>query len=57
MTPVAAKTGLFGYYQFDNLPMGTYTMSVASKRYSFTPSSRSITVDDNLAGVDWIALP
>lgn len=51
-----AVTGTFGYYTFLGMtPGGTYTVSVASKRYTFT--AQTIPVNDNLTGVDFTALP
>lgn len=50
-----ATTSSFGLYQFDQVRTGeTYTMTVASKRYRFTP--RVLSVDSNLTGVDFVGL-
>ena len=47
-------TNPFGYYRFVNVQAGaTYTISVASKRYQFTP--RVINVTDNLTDVDFFS--
>jgi len=49
-------TTSFGYYRFDNLSGGTtYTITTTSKSYTFTP--RTMQVNDNLANVDFTALP
>lgn len=46
----------FGYYRFDNVATGVnYTISVASKRYTFT--SRNINPSDNVVGFDFEGLP
>lgn len=46
----------FGYYRFDDLDAGeTYTISVGSKRFTFTP--QIVQPNDNLTDVDFIALP
>ena len=49
-------TSSFGYYTFDNVATGvTYTVSVESKRYSFTPQTMAI--NDNITNLDFIAAP
>jgi Carboxypeptidase regulatory-like domain len=46
----------FGYYRFDNVASAaTYTISVFSRRYTFTP--RTLTINDNLADVNFSANP
>jgi hypothetical protein len=48
----------FGYYRFDDLPAGqTYILSVSSKRFSFGPNTRVITLFDELINEDFTALP
>jgi hypothetical protein len=50
------STGSFGYYSFDNLSGGgTYTISVAAKRYTFTPQTMQINGD--LTNVNFVAAP
>lgn len=50
------KTSSFGYYRFDDIPAGqTVIVSVASKRYSFNPSARVVTLNDDLADFDWVS--
>jgi hypothetical protein len=49
-------TGSFGYYSFDNIvPGGMYTISVAAKRYTFTP--QTLQINDNLTNVDFVSAP
>lgn len=51
-----AVTGSFGYYRFENLPVGeTYILNVASKRFSFPNPTRVITLTDELTNEDFIA--
>ncbi|MBK6749024.1 MAG: carboxypeptidase regulatory-like domain-containing protein [Acidobacteria bacterium] len=51
-----ARTGTFGYYRFDEVPVGeNYVISVASKRFVFMP--RTIMVMDELDNVDLVAEP
>ena len=51
-----SRTGItdsFGFYQFDNVPIGqTYTMNAVSKRYRFT--SQQVSVSAALTGVDFV---
>ncbi|MEP7212662.1 MAG: carboxypeptidase regulatory-like domain-containing protein [Acidobacteriota bacterium] len=51
-----AITSSFGYYRFDNLTPGlNYTITVSSKTYTFAP--QSMTVNDNLLDVNFVAAP
>jgi hypothetical protein len=52
----SALTGAFGYYRFDNIEGGqTVVVGLAAKRYTFTPSSRLISLGDEATNVDWVA--
>lgn len=56
--PRIARTGAFGYYSFDNLQAGeTYVVTVSGKRYTFQVPSRIVTLNDQLADVDFTANP
>jgi hypothetical protein len=56
--PIMVLTGSFGFYTVPNLPVGqTYTVTVAAKRFSFTPTSRTITVEDDAVNFDFVANP
>jgi hypothetical protein len=49
-----ATTTTFGYYRFDNVtPGAAYTMGVTTKGYTF--ASRSVQVNNDLTGVDFLA--
>jgi hypothetical protein len=49
-------SGSMGYFEFGGLVMGeTYTVSVRSKRFTFTP--RVVSVTQNITNVDMIAEP
>ncbi|MBS1795268.1 MAG: CSLREA domain-containing protein [Acidobacteria bacterium] len=51
-----AFTGTFGFYRFDELTPGeTYVLSVAARRFTFTPGTRVYTVFENAADADFIA--
>ncbi|HMJ09442.1 MAG TPA: choice-of-anchor Q domain-containing protein [Pyrinomonadaceae bacterium] len=55
--PLVAQTGSFGYFIFHDVPSGTYTLSVSGKRYTFTPSSRSINLTSDLTNENFTADP
>ncbi len=51
-----AVTGTFGYYRFENLPVGEiYILSISAKRYSFANRTRVINLNDELTDADFIA--
>ncbi|HMT06866.1 MAG TPA: SdrD B-like domain-containing protein [Pyrinomonadaceae bacterium] len=50
------KTGSFGYYRFDDLLAGqSVVLNVASKRYTFNPSSRVVLLTDDISDFDWVS--
>ncbi len=50
------KTGSFGYYRFEDIPAGqTVIVSVAAKRYTFNPSTRIVSLNEDLADYDWVS--
>jgi hypothetical protein len=51
-----ALTGSFGYYRFDEIPVGVQVISVAAKRYNFASPTQVITALDNVADLDFTAL-
>lgn len=55
--PRFVYTGNLGYYNFNDLPMGNYVLTVNSKRYTFHNPVRLVNVNDNLFGEDFIAQP
>ncbi len=51
-----ARTGSFGYYNFDEVESGqTVTISVQSKRFTFDQSTRIIKIDDAVDDLDFSA--
>jgi len=51
-----ATSSAFAYYRFDEIPSGqSVVMGIASKRFTFTPSTRFITLGDDATSVDWVA--
>jgi subtilisin family serine protease len=51
-----ATTSSFGYYSIQGLlTTHFFEISVSARRRAFTPDSRSFTLNDNLAGVDFVA--
>lgn len=49
-------TSSFGYYHFDNIEAGqTVIVSLGSKRFTFNPSVRVVSLQDSVADLDFIA--
>jgi hypothetical protein len=56
--PLVTYTSSFGYYSFDDLPVGEfYVVSVDSKRYTFHNPSLVVNLQDNVSDADFEALP
>lgn len=56
-SPRTVRTGSFGYFRFDDLPVGeTYVISVVSPRHVFANPTRLITLDDNVIGLEFQSL-
>ncbi|HEY8561339.1 MAG TPA: Calx-beta domain-containing protein [Pyrinomonadaceae bacterium] len=56
VTPLTVKTNSFGRYTFNGLKAGEiYVVSVAAKRYNFSPSSIVLNVGDNILDADFEA--
>jgi hypothetical protein len=54
--PIIVTTGSFGYYSVEGLTAGqTYVVTVNSKRYTFSMPSRVLTLEDNLADINFVA--
>lgn len=55
--PVTALTNAFGYYTVSGLESGmAYTVSVSAKGATFNEPTRIVTVQDELAGVDFVSV-
>ncbi len=53
--PILAKTGSFGYYKFDNLPVGeTYFLTVFSKRYVFMQPTQIVNLFEDVTNADFM---
>jgi hypothetical protein len=54
--PIQVTTNGFGYYTFGEVPVGeSYVITVASKQYTFNPSTKVITLEDNIADADFVS--
>lgn len=54
--PLTSRTNSFGYYCFDDLPVGeTYVLTVSSARYIFVQPTRVVTLNEHLADENFIA--
>ena len=48
-----AQTAGNGNYTIQNLPVGTYTLTPVLSGYTFSPSSRQVTISSNVTGQDF----
>jgi len=56
--PRVVQTGSFGYYNFDDLRTGeTYVITVQGRRYFFQTPSQIVSLTDNIADLNFIAVP
>jgi hypothetical protein len=54
--PVTVRTNGFGYYSFDELPVGeSYVVTVASKQYTFNPASKSFNLESSISDADFVS--
>ena len=51
-----AVTNAFGYYTFNEIPLGSALLSVAVKRYTFATPTRVININDTLADLNFVSL-
>jgi hypothetical protein len=55
--PMRVRTGSFGYYNFEGLQTGqTYIITVNSRRYVFSTPTRVVSLTDNIADLDFVAI-
>ena len=53
-----ARTTSFGYYQFNDVPVGqTYIINAAARRYQFDQATRALNLNDAVDGINFVALP
>jgi hypothetical protein len=54
----AAVTNSFGYYSIEGVEIGNfYVLSVSHKRFTFSDNTRAFTLNEDLAGMDFVANP
>ena len=54
--PLYATTNQFGYYRFEDIPVGeSYVLSIFAKRYNFSPSSKVVSLDSSLTDVNFVS--
>ncbi|HEY0458243.1 MAG TPA: carboxypeptidase-like regulatory domain-containing protein [Pyrinomonadaceae bacterium] len=54
--PRFAQAGSFGYFHFENVPVGeTYVLTIYSNRFTFAQSSQVISLNDELTDVNFIS--
>jgi hypothetical protein len=53
---ITVLTNPFGYYTLSNMPVNDfYQVSVSSKRYTFSNNTQSLVLNDNFAGLNFVA--
>ncbi len=55
--PRIVATGSMGYYNVEDLTVGTYIVTVQAKRHSFANPTRALSMSDNVGDFDFIAEP
>lgn len=56
--PIDVYTGHFGYFSFNDLPVGeNYVLTVKSRRFVFANPSRVLNLQDDIVGEDFVANP
>jgi hypothetical protein len=55
--PRWAVTSAFGYYRFDGIAMGTYMLTIISKRHVFSTPTRMVVLNENIFDADFVAEP
>jgi hypothetical protein len=56
--PRSAQSSGFGYYYFDDVPVGSlYVLTISSKRYTFAQPTLTILVLDSVSDADFVAEP
>jgi uncharacterized delta-60 repeat protein len=54
----SALTTSFGYYRFDEIPVGAlYVITTAHRRFTFAEPSRAVSLLDEMSDVNFVALP
>jgi hypothetical protein len=52
----SVKTNTFGYYNFNDVPLGTNIITVTAKRYAFENPTQVLNVADNISDLDFAAI-
>jgi hypothetical protein len=53
----SAVTNAFGYYNVSAEAGGFYVITITHRRYTFADDTRTLSLHDNIAGVDFVANP
>ena len=56
-TPLEVQTSSFGYYNFVDVPAGTYTLTVISKRFTFANPSVMVNLSSDITNQNFTANP
>lgn len=55
-TPRVILTNSFGYFRFNDMPAGSYTVTVANKRYTFKQSSQNVNLTTDILDVNFASI-
>ena len=55
IAPMTLRTSPFGYYNFNDLPSGTYFVTVSAKGYTFANPTQTVNLDENVADVNFVS--
>jgi hypothetical protein len=55
--PITLRANPFGYYNFENIPVGTYVLTVGAKQYTFMNPTIVIDATDNVTTANFFVNP
>lgn len=55
IAPMTLRTSPFGYYNFKDLPSGTYFVTVSAKGYTFANPTQTVNLDENVSDVNFVS--
>ncbi len=50
------RTGVFGYYRFDDIEIGTVIINIRAKRFTFINPTQVLSVSDNVGDINFTAI-
>jgi hypothetical protein len=55
--PISVQTGDLGWYSFNDIPGGVYTVTVSAKRFTFANPSHMVTLGSDITNENFVADP